>query len=261
MTLSYGPRTVGAVLFDLDDVLVPFHTPAAWQWAWRPQGPLLGDRRVRAAVRRSLKSWDRRRWLGLTGKAPPADLAALRAHLAETLAAIAGHPLPEAETEAVVRRVLHPAGEVERFPDVGPALERLKAKEVRWGIVTSLPADSARWLLHRTGLPESLLVRPGDSPGPTLPDPAAFRVAVEGLHAVPEEVAFVGDLFWSDVRAAGRVGLASVLLDRYDVWPKVQVGRMASLDGLEAALASGGGLPGGSEDDAEEHGVFGPRGE
>jgi HAD superfamily hydrolase (TIGR01549 family) len=261
VTLSYGHRTLGAVLFDLDDVLVPFHTPAAWQWAWRPQGPVLGDRRVRAAVRRSLRSWDRRRWLGLTGKAPPADLAALRGHLAETLAAIAGHSLPEAETEAVVRRVLHPAGEVERFPDVGPALERLKAKEVRWGIVTSLPSESARWLLHRTGLPEALLLRTGDPPGPTLPDPAAFHAALEGLGAHAEDVAFVGDLFWSDVRAAGRAGLASVLLDRYDVWPKVQVGRMGTLDGLEAVLASGGSPPGGEGDDAEERRAVGPRNE
>ncbi|HEY1198566.1 MAG TPA: hypothetical protein VGG32_07560, partial [Thermoplasmata archaeon] len=72
MTLSYGPHEVDAVLLDLDDVLVPFQTPAAWQWAWRPQGPVLGERRVKAAVRRALKAWDRRRWQGLTGKAPPA---------------------------------------------------------------------------------------------------------------------------------------------------------------------------------------------
>jgi len=30
VTLFYGAREVEAVLFDLDDVLVPFQTPAAW---------------------------------------------------------------------------------------------------------------------------------------------------------------------------------------------------------------------------------------
>jgi HAD superfamily hydrolase (TIGR01549 family) len=243
VTLAYGTRTVEAVLFDLDDVLVPFHTPAAWQWAWRPQGPVLGDRRVRAAVRRSLKAWDRRRWSGLTGAAPPADLAALRQHLADTLWTVAGHSLPEAETEAVVRRLLHPAGEVERFPDVAAALARLRAKEVRVGIATLLPAESARWLLHRTGIPEALLLVTGDPPGPILPDRAAFRAAVERLGASVENVAYVGDLFWSDVRAAARAGLAAVLVDRFEVWSKVQVGRMSTLDGLEATLASGGGPP------------------
>jgi HAD superfamily hydrolase (TIGR01549 family) len=258
VTLAYGARTVDAVLFDLDDVLVPFHTPAAWQWAWRPQGPVLGDRRVRAAVRRSLKSWDRRRWLGLTGKAPLADLAALRQHLADTLWTVAGHSLPAAETEAVVRRLLHPAGEVERFPDVAPALERLRAKEMRMGIVTLLPSESARWLLHRTGLPEALLLATGDPPGPILPERAAFRSAVERLGVSPENVAYVGDLFWSDVRAASRAGLAAVLVDRYDVWPKVQGGRMLTLEGLEATLASGGALPEDVADDAEAHGSVGP---
>ena len=240
MTLTYGPRQVDAVLFDLDDVLVPFQTPSAWQWAWRPQGPVLGERRVKAAVRRALKAWDRRRWQGLTGKAPPADVPALREHLANTLATVAGHSLPAPETEAVVRRFLHPAGEVERYPDVPTTLDRLRAVGVKVGIVTPLPADSVRWLLHRCGLPESLVLGAGDGPGPCVPDRAAFRAATEALGTPADRVAYVGDLFWSDVRAAARAGLASVLLDRRDAWPKVTSGRLTSLDLLESTLAAGG---------------------
>ena len=250
MTLSYGSHPVDAVLFDLDDVLVPFQTPSAWQWAWRPQGPVLGDRRVKAAVRRALKAWDRRRWQGLTGKAPPADLAALRGHLANTLATVAGHPLPTAETEAVVRRFLHPAGEVERYSDVPTTLDRLRAADVKVGVVTPLPADSARWLLHRCGLPESLVLGSGDGPGPCVPDRGAFRAATERLGSPTERVAYVGDLFWSDVRAAARVGLPSVLLDRRDAWPKVTTGRLTSLDLLESTLAAGGSPA--ETDDADE---------
>jgi HAD superfamily hydrolase (TIGR01549 family) len=239
VTLRYGTGELEGILFDLDDVLVPFHTPTMWQWAWRPQGPVLGERRVRAAVRRSLRSWDRRRWQGLTGKASPADVAAIRDHLANTLWEIAGHPLPAAETDAVVRRVLHPAGEVERYPDVAPALERLRSQNIRVGVLTPLPSESARWHLHRTGLPESLLLGTGDSGGPVPPDRAAFRAACEKLDVPFSRVAFVGDLFWSDVHAAGRAGLAAVLLDRNDAWPKVQTGRLTSLDALESTLATG----------------------
>ncbi|HLM70610.1 MAG TPA: HAD family hydrolase [Thermoplasmata archaeon] len=240
MTLSYGPQEVDAILFDLDDVLVPFQTPAAWQWAWKPQGPVLGDRRVKAAVRRALKVWDRRRWQGLTGKAPPADLPALRAHLADTLATVAGHALPPGESEAVVRRFLRPAGEVERYTDVPKVLERLRSRGVRFGTITSLPGESARWLLHRCGIPEALLLGSGDGPAAPVPDRSAFRTAAEALGSTPERVAYVGDLFWSDVRAAARAGLPSVLLDRRDAWPKVQAGRLTSLDNLEATLAAGG---------------------
>jgi HAD superfamily hydrolase (TIGR01549 family) len=251
LPLPYGARSVDAVLFDLDDVLVPFETPGAWQWAWRPQGPVLGERRVHAAVRRSLRAWDRRRWRGVTGKEPPTDLAALRQHLAAELFEISGHSLPTEETEAVVRRLLKPAGEVERFPDVAPTLERLRVAGVPWGVVTPLPAESAQWLLRRAGLDGTRLLITGEST-PALPDRGAFRAAVEKLGAPAESVAFVGDLFWSDVRAAGRAGLAPILLDRHDAWPKVQAGRITSLSDLETALAAGGSPAG--ADDGEEGG-------
>lgn len=249
MTLRFGAGEVEAVLFDLDDVLVPFHTPGLWQWAWRPQGPVLGERKVRAAVRRALRAWDRRRWMGLTGKAPVADLGALREHLAETLWTIAGHPLPAPETEAVVRRILRPAGDVERYPDVAPALDRLRALGLAVGIVTPLPAESARWLLHRTGLEERLLLAAGDPGSPLVPDRAAFRAAAERLGVKASRCAFVGDLFWSDVRAAARAGLPAVLLDRREAWPKVLSGRMTTLDALEATFAGGGAMSSSTGDD------------
>jgi FMN phosphatase YigB (HAD superfamily) len=251
MPTSYGATTIDGVLFDLDDVLVPFQTPYAWQWAWRPQGPVLGDRRVRAAVRRSLRVWDRRRWEGLTGRLPPADLPALKEHLAATLGEVAGHPLPPEETEAVVRRMLHPMGDVERYPDALPVLDRLKRLDVKVGIATPLPLESARWLVHRVGLSDSLLVATGDPPGPPVPDGGAFLAAAERLGVPAGRTAFVGDLFWSDVRAAHRAGLAAVLLDRHDAWPRVQAGRLVTLDALEATLAAGPApapdSPGGTE--------------
>jgi FMN phosphatase YigB (HAD superfamily) len=249
VSLPYGPGAVDALLFDLDDVLVPFQTPAAWQWAWRPQGPVLGERRVRAAVRRSLKAWDRRRWRGLTGRDPPADLAALREHLRATLFEVAGHPLPEAETDAVVRRLLRPAGEVETFPDVAPALERLRVAQVPWGIATPLPSESAQWLLRRVRIDPARLFVSGEAAHP-LPDAEAFRAAAARLEVPAGRVAFVGELFWSDARAAARAGLPALLLDRHDAWPKVQSGRIVTLAGLEAALAAGGS-PGGADELSE----------
>jgi putative hydrolase of the HAD superfamily len=248
--LPYGTGTVDGVVLDLDDVAVPFLSPAAWQWAWKPQGPVLGERRVRAAVRRALKAWDRRRWRGLTGREPPADLTALHAHLRAALTTVAGHPLPEPETEAVVRRLLHPAGEVETFPDVIPALRRFEAAGLRTGIATELPAESANWLLKRAGLSPALLRVTGEAARP-LPDRAAFREAAAALDLPPERVAFVGDLFWSDVRAAARAGLPAVLLDRHDAWPNVHSGRITTLNGFEAALAAGGHTPD-SPDAADE---------
>ncbi len=258
MTSGTEAPPPAAVLFDLDDVLVPLRTVGAWQWAWRPQGPLLSARRVQSAVRRGLRAWDRQRWRAATGRGPALGPKDLHDHLATTLQAIAGHALAEAESEAVVRRLLHPAGEVERFADVAPALERLERAATPVGILTDLPRESALWLLKRAGLPEPRLLGAGDPPGPVVPDRAAFRAATERLGVEPGRTAYVGDLYWSDVRAAHRAGLGAVLVDRVGAWPHVQPGRLGSLDGLDAALrealtgagaATSDDAPPGPEDD------------
>jgi FMN phosphatase YigB (HAD superfamily) len=235
-------RRLEGVLFDLDDVLVPFHTPATWQWAWRPQGPVLSERRLRGALHRSLRRWDKRRWQGLTGALPPADLSTLEEHLVATLEEVAGRTLPAEESAAVARRLLHPTGAVELYADVAPALRRLRAAGTKLAVATPLPPESATWLLHRIGASDLELAISGASPGPGLPHRGAFRAAVERLGVPVESVAYVGDLLWSDVRAAHRAGLSSVLLDRSDTWPHVEAGRLRSLEGLEEAFAAGGGV-------------------
>jgi HAD superfamily hydrolase (TIGR01549 family) len=210
-------------------------------------------------LRRSLHTWDRRRWQGLTGKLPPADPPALHEHLAATLHAIAGRPLPPEETEAVVRRLLRPAGEIERYPDVAPCLDRLRTAGVRVGIVTPLPAETARWLLHRVGIPETLLLS-RDPSLPSLPDREAFREAVGRLSTSLVATAYVGDLYWSDVHAAHRAGLASYLLDRTESWPRVVTGRMRTLADLETTLqgSSAAAVP---EEPGTSGGPPGPAGE
>jgi FMN phosphatase YigB (HAD superfamily) len=233
-----GVGRVSAVLVDLDDALVPWHTLAHWQWAWRPRGPLLSERHALAAIHRSLHAWDRRRWQGLIGEAPPADLSSHADHLARTLAAIAGHSLPSAETSAVVQRFLRPAGEIETFPDAAPFLDRMARDGIAVGVTTVLPMDAAQHVLRRAGLGSVRLVATGDGPAPGLPALAALRAAVQGLGHRPRETVFIGDLFWSDVRAAARAGLVAVLIDRHGWSPRVQARHIASLAEVPGLLAA-----------------------
>ncbi len=234
MVASPADRAPAVVLLDLDDVAVPFHTLGQWQWAWRPNGPALSPVRFRAAVRRSLGAWDRRRWAGVVGRETPADLTALRAHLAEMLERIAGHAVPPAERTAVVERLLLPKGPVETHDDLLPSVARWGSAGVRVGIVTPLPRASAEWLLRRAGIPRDLLVATGDeATRPAVPAREAFRSAIEQLGGVARRTLFVGDLYWSDVHAARRAGLAAVLLDRHDLWPKVKDGRVTTLTAID----------------------------
>ncbi|MGI0133192.1 MAG: HAD family hydrolase, partial [Thermoplasmata archaeon] len=227
------PTDARAFLFDLDDTLVPWQTTAHWQWAWHPQGPLLSERHTRSAIKRAQHAWDRRRWDGLTGDRPPAEFSDYRQHLKETLAAIADRTVPAAEVEAVVDRFLKPSGGWTTFPDAGPTLDGLAARGDAVGIVTFLPEGVARPALRRAGLPDPRLVLHGEETGgPTLPSAPAFRLACSRLGARPSQTVYVGDLFWSDVRAAGRAGLTALLIDRSDAWPRVAARRIRSLRSL-----------------------------
>ncbi|MCI4366914.1 MAG: HAD hydrolase-like protein [Thermoplasmata archaeon] len=243
------PAPSRALLIDLDDTLLPWNTVPHWQWAWKPQGPKLAERRVRAAIHRTLRAWDRRRWHGLVGSAPPVDPALRRGHLFETLTAIAGHSLPDAESTAVVDRFDRPAGEIETFPDVLPALRRCAAEGIAVGVVTELPKEPARRALDRAGLAQVRLVAQGDDPiEARLPSKAGFRAACLAMEFPASQTVFVGDLFWSDVRAAARAGLTSVLLDRFDRFGSVEARRISTLPEV-ADVRPGSGTPEPAGDD------------
>jgi FMN phosphatase YigB (HAD superfamily) len=231
--------TLRAVLWDFDDTLVPVHTLERWQWAWKPQGPRLNERHARASIREGLRRWDRRRWQGLVGDSPPADATAYHDALREMLFAIAGRPLPEPETEAVLARFPKYPGPVEAFPDVRPCLETLQGRGIRMGVLVGTAYPRARELLGRLRLTEQLPEVFGDGgEEPRPPVAAAFRAACAKLEVQSDETAFVGDLFWSDARAASRAGLHGVLLDRNDWWSRLESVRVRSLTELPALLES-----------------------
>ncbi|MCI4337013.1 MAG: HAD family hydrolase [Thermoplasmata archaeon] len=227
--MAAAPPGVKAVVIDLDDTLIPWQTVAHWQWAWRPRGPVLSERRTMAAIHRSLHDWDRRRWHGLIGTEPQPDGEDHRDFLAETLAGIAGHALPEAETDAVVERFLKPAGEIERYPDTEAALGRLGSLGLALAVSSALPEAAARHALHRVGLGKLPVVATAERPVPGLPVAAGYRTIAKELHLRPSEVLYVGDLFWSDVRAAARAGMPSALMDHRDWAARVQAPRLRSL--------------------------------
>jgi HAD superfamily hydrolase (TIGR01549 family) len=231
-----------AVLLDLDDTLVPWQTVPHWQWAWRPRGPVLAPRHALSAIHRSLKVWDRRRWEGLLGATAPAGGAAYRAHLTETLTLLAGHELPAEENTAVVQRFLKPAGEIETYPEVEHELANLAAAGLKVGIVTSLPADAAQHALHRVSLDRLPLLITGDAT-PALPLAVAFRAVAAQLDVKPAEVLFVGDLFWSDIRAGNRAGVHAVLLDRDDRFARVLGTRIRSLSDVLPLTRTAPGAP------------------
>jgi putative hydrolase of the HAD superfamily len=175
------------------------------------------------------------------GNAPPADAAAYHDTLRDMLFAIAGRPLPEVETEAVIARFPRYPGPIEPYSDVRPCLEACKLKGLRMGVMIGPSGVRARELFSALRLADLLPEIFGEKADEArAPATRAFESACVKLDATPDETAFVGDLFWSDVRAAGRAGLRGILLDRNDWWARVESTRIQSLTKLGEALA---GLP------------------
>ncbi len=109
----------------------------------------------------------------------------------------------------------------EVYPDVVPALDALRARGVRIGVVSNwderLPA-----LLGGLGLAERLdAVVHSSEVGYEKPDPRIFLEALDRLGhgpaqgADPEEAVHVGDRLKEDVEGAANVGMRALLLDRH----------------------------------------------
>ncbi|HKS59615.1 MAG TPA: HAD family hydrolase [Thermoplasmata archaeon] len=222
-----------AVLFALDDVLLPRQTSARWQWAWRPQGPLLPDRHLRPAIKRAVQTWDRTRWEGLGAEAGSPAGIDYRELLRGVLGSIAGHPLPATEVEAVVDRFPRFPDEAGPFPDVVPFLQWLGQHKVRFGVLADRPGEQLTEAIRRAGiLPLLPNVFGGGASDPKPPLPESFRAACRGLEARPAETLYVAGLFWSEYRSARRAGLDAVLMDRSGWWERVQAPRIRSLSEL-----------------------------
>ena len=100
------------------------------------------------------------------------------------------------------------------FEDTMPALEALRERGYRLGVITNLRADLEPLIL-RAGL-EGILDFSVTSAqaGIEKPHPPIFREALRRAGAAPEEVLHIGDQVRSDVAGARDMGMRAALLDR-----------------------------------------------
>lgn len=110
----------------------------------------------------------------------------------------------------------------EVYPDVVPALEALRARGVRLGVVSNWD-ERLPGLLEGLGLAERLdAIVHSSEVGYEKPDPRIFLAALDRLGhgpaqgADPEETVHVGDRLKEDVEGAVNVGMRAILLDRRD---------------------------------------------
>lgn len=102
------------------------------------------------------------------------------------------------------------------YSDVRRCLDTLSHQRRHLGVVSNSSSEaSLRRLLDRVDiLPYFERIVSSGTEGVFKPDPAIFRRATERLQVEPEETLYVGNLPFTDTRAAREAGLHSVWLNR-----------------------------------------------
>jgi putative hydrolase of the HAD superfamily len=123
----------------------------------------------------------------------------------------------EERAEELAMAVYDAFGSAERWrawDDVRPALERLRDRGVRVGVISNWDRRLAG-LLEGLGLTDivEVVVSSADV-GLRKPDPRIFEMACERLGVQAGRSAHVGDHIYADVLGARTAGLAPVLIDR-----------------------------------------------
>jgi putative hydrolase of the HAD superfamily len=119
------------------------------------------------------------------------------------------------------------------YDDVLPALEDLRRRGLRLGLLSNTARDLDRFVAHHSLDVDAALT--SRLHGKTKPHRAIFLRVLELLEVEPAEAAMVGDSPDDDVAGAAAVGMRSVLVDREARYPAVAV-RIDDLRGLPAAL-------------------------
>ncbi|MEV8323388.1 HAD family hydrolase [Kitasatospora sp. NPDC056731] len=104
-------------------------------------------------------------------------------------------------------------GEEDLYPDVRPALARLRADGL-WLAIAGNQTVRAGVILRRLFSADVDLIGTSDDWGASKPDPAFFERVAAVVPAGPDEILYVGDRLDYDVLPAARAGMQTALIRR-----------------------------------------------
>jgi len=119
----------------------------------------------------------------------------------------------EALTGRFLRRFWNPDNWVV-FDDVIAAIERLRARGVRVGVLSNASSDLVDFLERLGLLPHFDFTVVSALEGTKKPDPRIFAHALRRAGTAPEETVHVGDMYIEDVLGPRRVGVRPLLMER-----------------------------------------------
>jgi putative hydrolase of the HAD superfamily len=124
------------------------------------------------------------------------------------------------------------------FPDVLPALSRLRADGYRLGLISNFEGWLEDMLIElEVGHVFDVAVISGLE-GVEKPSPRIYEIALERASVPPSAAVHVGDSVSMDIRPAGQVGMRAVLLDRAGVHEGLDCPTISSLEELPPLLSN-----------------------
>ena len=190
------------VTFDCYDTLVEFPIDKATR-------ELLGPRAEEIDVTAFLADFEARRFQTTTHRPYQPYRDVLRQTLAEAMRAH-GLPYRDQDGDALVAAV--PTWGP--YPDVPPALERLRAGGLRLAIITNSDDDLMARNVASIGVPIDRVIT-AEQAGAYKPAPAIFAYALLALGCGPEELLHVAQGFAYDIVPAHALGWRRVWVNRY----------------------------------------------
>lgn len=115
------------------------------------------------------------------------------------------------------------------IPGALDAVQALRAGGFRLGVVSNAEGRVERDLESAGFVGVFETVVDSHHVGVAKPDPAIFRIALERMRARAETAVFLGDVPAIDVEGARSAGIAPLLLDRFGLYPDVDVPRLQAL--------------------------------
>ncbi len=150
---------------------------------------------------------------------PPDKRDQFFARYEQLILAGAGHEVDLETAAKVWARVRQQEYGWALFEDVAPGLQQLREAGFRIAALSNMPMTGSE-MCDAIGLTDHVefAVTSGDV-GAEKPDPRIFNAALEQAKVDPSWAVMVGDSITSDLRAAEKVGMNAILMDRYNNHP------------------------------------------
>jgi putative hydrolase of the HAD superfamily len=119
------------------------------------------------------------------------------------------------------------------YPDVRPALERLRRRDFKLGVVSNA-TDLLNKVFHSLDLAKYFdFVIISDEVGVRKPSPRIFMMAADQAGASPSRSIYLGDKPTVDIQGATRAGMNAILVDRANAFPDARCLRIRDLTYLK----------------------------